>query len=286
MAAPERKLTILDIAAKHDQGDPLTMVTVFDYPTGRLADQSGLDMVLVGDSLGMTVLGYDGTVPVTMDQMIHHAKAVMRGVGRALVVGDLPFGAYQASAQQAIENAVRMLKEGGTDVVKMEGGEDLAPKVAAVVEAGIPVMGHIGLTPQLTAKLGGFKVQGKDAATSVQLVRDAQALEAAGCFSIVLEAIPDRVAKLITETISIPTIGIGAGPHCSGQILVLADMIGLFDKFTPKFAKRYCDVSAEVSRALGEFVGEVKSGQFPLKEHSFTIKDDELDAVQSALKAQ
>jgi 3-methyl-2-oxobutanoate hydroxymethyltransferase len=284
MADRPKKLTIFDVQAKAARGEPIFQVTAVDYPTAQLVDRAGIDFVLVGDSLGMTALGYGGTVPVTMAEMLHHAKAVTRAVERAIVVGDLPFGAYHSSTAQAIDNAIRMQKEGGCDVVKMEGGEAFAPTVAAVIRAGVPVMGHIGLTPQTTAKLGGFRVQGKDAATGLQLLKDAKALERAGCFAIVLEAIPDRIAKLITERLSIPTTGIGAGPHCSGQTLVLHDMVGLFDRFVPRFAKRYTNVSAQIDEALRQFQAEVRAGEFPKAEHGFTIKDDAYEAVLAALE--
>jgi 3-methyl-2-oxobutanoate hydroxymethyltransferase len=254
-----------------------------DYPTAQLVDRSGVDCILVGDSLGMTALGYTGTVPVTMDEMIHHAKAITRAVKRAIVVGDLPLGAYHASAADAINNAMRMLKEGGSDVVKIEGGEDFAAMAEAVVRAGVPVMAHIGLTPQLVSKLGGFKVQGKSAETGVQLLKDALAMEKAGCFAIVLEAIPDRVAQVITEQLTIPTIGIGAGPHCDGQNLVLHDMVGLFDRFTPKFVKRYANCWDVIGKALADFQEDVHKGQFPLAEHSFTMKEDEYQAFMQKL---
>jgi len=216
---------------------------------------------------------------VTMDEMVHHAKAITRAVKRAIVVGDLPLGAYHASAADAINNSMRMLKEGGTDVVKIEGGEDFADIAAAVVRSGIPVMAHIGLTPQLVSKLGGFKVQGKEASAGVQLLKDALSMEKVGCFAIVLEAIPDRVAQIITERLRIPTIGIGAGPHCDGQNLVLHDMVGLFDRFTPKFVKRYANCWELISKALVDFQEDVRKGEFPKTEHSFTMKDDEYQAL-------
>jgi 3-methyl-2-oxobutanoate hydroxymethyltransferase len=279
MAEAVKKLTIFDLQAKVDRGEKIFQVTAVDFPTAQLVDGAGIDCILIGDSLGMTALGYASTVPVSMDEMIHHAKAITRAAKRAIVVGDLPLGAYHASAADAINSAMRMVKEGGADVVKLEGGEDFAPMAAAVVRAGIPVMAHIGLTPQLMSKLGGFKVQGKDAAAGVQLLADALALEKAGCFAIVLEAIPDRVAQLITERLRIPTIGIGAGPHCDGQNLVLHDMVGLFDRFTPKFVKKYADCWALVSKALAEFQDEVRSGAFPKAEHSFTMKEEEYQAL-------
>jgi 3-methyl-2-oxobutanoate hydroxymethyltransferase len=276
-AAP-KKLTIFDLQAKVARGEKIFQVTAVDYPSAQLVDRSGVDCILIGDSLGMTALGYSGTVPVTMDEMIHHARAIARAARRAILVGDLPLGAYHASTEDAINNAMRMVKEGGADVVKIEGGEDFAPMAEAVVKAGIPVMGHIGLTPQLVSKIGGFRVQGKSAETGVQLLRDALAMEKAGCFAIVLEAIPDRVAQLITERLEIPTIGIGAGAHCDGQNLVLHDMVGLFDRFTPKFVKKYADCWGIIGKALQDFQEDVRKGEFPRAEHSFTMKDEEYQA--------
>jgi 3-methyl-2-oxobutanoate hydroxymethyltransferase len=270
-----RKLTIFDLQAKVDRGEKIFQVTAVDFPTAQLVDRAGIDCILIGDSLGMTALGYSSTVPVTMDEMIHHARAISRAARRALLVGDLPLGAYHASTQDAVNSAMRMIKEGGADVVKLEGGEDFVPMAKAVVDAGVPVMAHIGLTPQLMSKLGGFKVQGRSAAAGVQLLKDALAMERAGCFAIVLEAIPDRVAQLITERLHIPTIGIGAGPHCDGQNLVLHDMVGLFDRFTPKFVKRYANCWEMISKALVDFQEDVKSGGFPAAEHSFTMKEEE-----------
>ena len=248
MADAPRKLSIFDLQAKVARGEKIFQVTAVDFPTAQLVDRAGIDCILIGDSVGMTALGYSSTVPVTMDEMLHHARAVARAAKSAILVGDLPLGAYHASTEDAIHNAMRMVKEGGADVVKLEGGEDFAPMAEAVVRAGIPVMAHIGLTPQLMSKLGGFKVQGKSASAGLQLLKDALAMERAGCFAIVLEAIPDRVAQIITERLAIPTIGIGAGPHCDGQNLVLHDMVGLFDRFTPKFAKRSTSPFKSISR--------------------------------------
>ena len=272
---PVKKLSIFDIQAKVDRGEKIFQVTAVDFPTAQLVDQAGIDCILIGDSLGMTALGYSSTVPVTMDEMIHHAKAISRAAKHALLVGDLPLGAYHASKEDAVNSAMRMIKEGGADVVKLEGGEDFAPMAEAVIKAGVPVMAHIGLTPQLMSKLGGFKVQGKNAVAGVQLLNDALAMEKAGCFAIVLEAIPDRVAKVITERLHIPTIGIGAGPDCDGQNLVLHDMVGLFDRFSPKFVKRYANCWDIISTALVDFQEDVRKGGFPQTEHSFTMKEDE-----------
>ena len=286
MADAPKKLTIFDLQAKAARGEKIFQVTAVDFPTAQLVDRAGIDCILIGDSLGMTALGYPTTVPVSMDEMIHHAKAISRAAKRAILVGDLPLGAYHASTAQAIDSAMRMVKEGGADVVKIEGGEDFAGMAEAVVRAGIPVMAHIGLTPQLMSKLGGFKVQGKDAAAGVQLLEDALAMERAGCFAIVLEAIPDRVAQLITERLQIPTIGIGAGPHCDGQNLVLHDMVGLFDRFTPKFVKKYADCWSIISGALAEFQDDVRKGGFPKAEHSFTMKEEEYQALLEQLRRE
>lgn len=279
MAGEAKKLTIFDVQAKVAAGEKVFQVTATDFPSALLVDRAGIDFILIGDSLGMTALGYPSTVPVTMDEMVYHAKAISRAAKRAILVGDLPLGAYHASTADAVTNAMRMVKEGGADVVKMEGGEDVAPMVEVVVRAGIPVMGHMGLTPQLISKLGGWRVQGKSAAAGAQLVRDADALERAGCFAVVLEAIPDRVAALITERLEIPTIGIGAGPDCDGQNLVLHDLVGLFDRFLPRFAKRYVNVGETIGAALQEFQQEVRDGIFPSAEHSFVIDDAEYAAL-------
>ena len=283
MADAPRKLSIFDLQAKVARGEKIFQVTAVDFPTAQLVDRAGIDCILIGDSVGMTALGYSSTVPVTMDEMLHHARAVARAAKSAILVGDLPLGAYHASTEDAIHNAMRMVKEGGADVVKLEGGEDFAPMAEAVVRAGIPVMAHIGLTPQLMSKLGGFKVQGKSASAGLQLLKDALAMERAGCFAIVLEAIPDRVAQIITERLAIPTIGIGAGPHCDGQNIVLHDMVGLFDRFTPKFVKRYANCWDVIGKALADFQEDVHKGQFPLPEHSFTMKEDEYQAFQEKL---
>ncbi len=273
--AQGKKITILDLQAKKAKGERFTMVTAYDYPTALIADEAGIDVILVGDSLAMVVLGLPNTVSVTMDEMLHHCRAVARGAKNPLLVGDMPFMSY-TNTGEAVHNAGRFLKEAGMDVVKLEGGRRVAPIARAVVEAGIPVMGHIGLTPQTISQLGGFRVQGKDAAAVKQLMEDASALEEAGCFAIVLEAIPDRVAELITEKLTIPTIGIGAGLHCDAQVLVIHDMIGLFDRFVPKFVKQYANVREQILAALQQYKAEVEAGQFPGPEHVYTIKDEVL----------
>ena len=275
----ERKVTIPDLQAKKEQGQRITMVTAYDYPNGVLVEKAGIDIILVGDSLAMVVLGYENTVPVTMDEMILHCQAVARGAKHPLLVGDMPFMSYEVTIQEAVRNAGRFLKEGKMDVVKLEGGQDRAEVTRAIVKAGIPVMGHIGLTPQTISKLGGFKTQGKSVESAVKLVEDALALEAAGCFSIVLEAIPDRLATLITQKVKIPTIGIGAGAGTDGQVLVLHDMLGLFDRFTPKFVKKYANLSEIGVKALQQYVEEVEKSIFPGPEHVFTIKDDVYQAL-------
>ena len=274
----EKKLTIPDIKNRKN-ATPIAEVTAYDYPWARLADQAGMDIVLVGDSLGMVVLGYTDTVSVTMEEMIHHTKAVVRGVEHALVVTDMPFGSCSSSIPAAIDNAVRILKEGRADAVKVEGGVAMAKTVAAMVAAGIPVQGHIGLTPQTATSLGGFKVQGKSAQAAHQLIDDALALEAAGCFSIVLEAIPAPLAEHITSRLAIPTIGIGAGPDCDGQVLVIHDLVGLYDRFTPKFVKQYARINEPVGEALRQYREEVQNRTFPTAAHSFTMKAEEMDRL-------
>ena len=272
------KVSILDLQAYKNRGEKFSMVTAYDYPTALVADKAEIDVVLVGDSLAMVVLGLPNTVSITMDEMLHHCRAVARGAKRAFLVGDMPFMSY-TNADEAVHNAGRFLKEAGMEAVKLEGGEHVAPIVDAVVRAGIPVMGHIGLTPQTVSKLGGFKVQGKDAATVRQIIADAKALQDAGCFSIVLEAIPARVAKLITEAVTVPTIGIGAGPHCDAQVLVMHDMVGLFDRFVPKFVKQYAQLQPLMVDALRQYKAEVAAGTFPAAEHSYTIKDEVLEQL-------
>ena len=273
-----KKLTIPDIRNRKND-TPIAELTAYDYPWAKVADTAGIDVVLVGDSLGMVVLGYPDTVSVTMEEMIHHTKAVVRGVERALVVTDMPFGSYNSSLPAAINNATRILKEGRADAVKLEGGVSMAPTVAAIVNAGIPVQGHIGLTPQTATSLGGFKVQGKSAQAAKQLLDDAKALEDAGCFSIVLEAIPAPLAERITQTISIPTIGIGAGVGCDGQVLVIHDLVGMYDRFTPKFVKQYTKINEPMLEALRQYKAEVENRTFPTEAHSFTMKSDELDKL-------
>jgi len=284
MSEERSKVTIIDLQAKKDKERPITMVTAYDYPTGVLADRAGIDIILVGDSLAMVVLGYENTVTVTMEEMLHHCRAVAKGAQHPLLVGDMPFMSYHVSTAQAVENAGRFLKEGDMDVVKLEGGQERAQAVRAIVDAGIPVMGHIGLTPQTISKLGGFRTQGKTVEAALQLIDDALALEGAGCFSLVLEAIPDRVATLITQKLKIPTIGIGAGAGTDAQVLVLHDMLGMFDRFTPKFVKKYADFFETGTKALQQYVQDVEQKVFPEPEHIFTMKDDVYEALLAELE--
>ena len=268
-----KKTSILALQEKKVQRDPITMVTAYDYPSALAADRAGVDSILVGDSLGMVVLGYDSTVSVTMEEMLHHCRAVRRGAQYAFLIGDLPFMSYQADRAEAVRNAGRFLKEAGMDAVKLEGGKAMAETVRAISDAGITVIGHIGLTPQSSAKLGGYRVQGRTAVDAQRLMEDAEALQAAGAAMIVLEMVPDRVAEAISLRLRIPTIGIGAGGGCDGQVLVLHDLLGLFDRFTPRFAKRYTELFAEMERALVAYREDVVAHRFPAIEHVFSMDE-------------
>lgn len=281
-----KKVTILDLQSKKERGEPITMLAAYDYPSGQWVDQAGIDIILVGDSVGMVLLGYEHTVPVTMDEMLHHCKAVARGARHSLLVGDMPFLSYQVDVKEAIRNAGRFLKEGGMDVAKLEGGREIASTAKAIVDAGIPVMGHIGLTPQSISKLGGYRVQGRDVAAAQALIHDALALEDAGLFSLLLEAIPSPVARLITERLSIPTIGIGSGPGCDGQSLVVHDLIGLVDRSLPRFVKRYANVNPTIVEALAAYRKEIIAGTFPGPEHSYSMSDEVLQALLKELGEQ
>lgn len=261
------KVTLPQLAEKKRRGEKITVLTAYDYPTARIVDQAGIDITLVGDSLGMVCLGYPDTVPVTMDQMLHHTAAVARGTENALVVADMPFMSYQVSREDAVRNAGRLCQEARAECVKLEGGCTMAERVEAIVTAGIPVMGHIGLTPQTATQLGGFKVQGTDPNAAERLLADARALEAAGAFSIVLECVPAAVAEEITRNLAIPTIGIGAGAACDGQVLVLHDLVGLFDRFVPKFVKQYAKLAGVMGEAVAAYKADVEAGRFPGKEH-------------------
>nr|WP_119093111.1 3-methyl-2-oxobutanoate hydroxymethyltransferase [Trichococcus shcherbakoviae] len=267
------KKSVLTFRNAKQKNERLTMLTAYDYSTAKLIDASGIDSVLVGDSLGMVMLGYEDTLSVTMEDMIHHTKAVARGVKDALVVSDLPFMSYQTSVYDAVSNAGRLIKEGRAQAVKLEGGIEVCPQIKAIVEASIPVMAHLGLTPQSVNAFGGFKVQGKDEEAARSLIEQAKAVEAAGAFAVVLECIPAKLAELITKSISIPTIGIGAGNGCDGQVLVYQDMLGLYSDFTPKFVKRYAEIGPQMQTAIEDYITEVKSGAFPAAEHTFALSD-------------
>ncbi len=256
------------------------MLTAYDYPTALAMDRAGVDSILVGDSLGMVVLGYENTLPVTMEEMLHHARAVARGAKSALLVGDMPFMSYQTSVEKALENAGRFLQQGGMDAVKLEGGRERAEAVRAIVGAGIPVMGHIGLTPQSINQLGGFRAQGKTARAAKRLLEDARILEEAGAFSLVLESVPARLAEYISRQISIPTIGIGAGAGCDGQVLVTHDLLGLFDRFTPKFVKKYANFHEAMSQAFAKYIEDVQTKKFPAAEHTVEMSDEEWNEFQ------
>ena len=282
-AAADRsgQVTVRTLRRKRRLGLPITMVTAYDYPAARLADRAGLDVILVGDPLAMVVLGHENTLAVTMDEMLHHARAVARGAGRPLLVGDLPFMSYQASPEDALRNAGRYLQEGGMDAVKLEGGRSVARQARAIADAGIPVMGHLGLTPQSVHALGGWRVQGRSVRKARELLEDARALEQAGCFALVLESIPSRLAGMVTERVGIPTIGIGAGREVSGQVLVYHDLLGLYERITPRFAKRYAELSGVIVEALVEFRREVERGVFPADEHSYSMKEETWERLRA-----
>ncbi|MBE9501524.1 MAG: 3-methyl-2-oxobutanoate hydroxymethyltransferase [Dehalococcoidia bacterium] len=267
------RITITDLQEMKQKGEKIPMLTAYDYSTAKLVDEAGVPLILVGDSLGMVILGYESTIPVTMDEMIHHTKAVVRGTERALVVGDMPFMTYHTSVDDTLRNAGRFIQEGGAQAVKLEGGETVADKVKRIVECGIPVQGHIGLTPQSVHQLGGFKVVGKTPEAAVRLLNDAKALEQAGAFSIVLEAVPAPLSKLITERVSVPTIGIGAGPDCDGQVQVVSDILGLFTDFVPKHAKQYARLADIIKTSVGDYVSEVQAGSFPTAKQSYTMDE-------------
>lgn len=270
-----KKVTTLTFRQKKERGEPITMLTAYDYPTAMAIDRAGIDSILVGDSLAMVVLGYENTLPVTMEEMLHHARAVARGAKSALLIGDMPFMSYQISVEEAVRNAGRFLQQGGMDAVKLEGGRERADAVRAIVGAGIPVMGHLGLTPQSVHQLGGFRAQGKNASAAKRLLEDAQILEDAGAFSLVLESVPARLAEYISKKISIPTIGIGAGLGCDGQVLVTHDLLGLFDRFTPKFVKKYANLHDAMNTAFTEYIDDVETKRFPAPEHTVEMTDDE-----------
>ncbi len=276
------RVTASQIKEMKKQGEKIAMITAYDYSMAKLVDEAGMPIILVGDSLGMVILGYESTIPVTMDEMIHHTKAVVRGTKHALIIGDMPFMTYQISIEDALRNAARFIQEGGAQAIKLEGGEAVAEKVSRIVAAGIPVQGHIGLTPQSIHQLGGYKVQGKTAEVAARLLNDAKALEAAGVFSIVIECVPTPLAKLITERVSVPTIGIGAGKHCDGQVQVINDLLGMYTDFVPKHAKQYAKLHESISSAVSDYISEVKSEKFPTSKQSYEMDE----AVLAQIEAQ
>jgi 3-methyl-2-oxobutanoate hydroxymethyltransferase len=267
------KPTVLELRGR--KGARLAMLTAYDFPTARLVAEAGVDLILVGDSLGMVVLGYDSTLPVTVADMVHHTRAARRGAPEAFLIADMPFLSY-ATAEQALETASRLMKDAGADSVKLEGGEEVVPIVEALVRAGVPVLGHVGLTPQTASSLGGYKLQGKDEAAAMRIVKGAQALEAAGCWGVVLELVPAPLARLVTGRLAIPTIGIGAGAHCDGQVLVFHDMVGMFSGFTPTFVKRYAEAGEAIRGAVARYAADVRAGTFPGEGKSFGMKEDVL----------
>lgn len=273
------KNTVTTFKDAKKQGKKLTMLTAYDYSTAKLFDEAGVDSMLVGDSLGMTMLGYDSTLPVTMEDMIHHTKAVVRGAKNALVVGDMPYMSYHLSVQQAVENAGRFIKEAGAQAVKLEGGAAFCPEIEAMTRASIPVVGHLGLTPQSINAFGGFKVQGKSEEAARKIIEDAQALEAAGAFAIVLECVPAKLAEIITANVAVPTIGIGAGAGCDGQVLVYQDMLGMYDNFTPKFVRKFAEVGAMMKQGVQEYCAAVQDSSFPAAEHTFKIDEEVLEKL-------
>jgi 3-methyl-2-oxobutanoate hydroxymethyltransferase len=280
------KLPLTELVELKQRRQPIVMVTAYDAPSGRLADAAGADVILVGDSAAMTVLGHDSTVPATMDEMVVLTRAVTRGARRPLIVADMPFGSFQVSDEEALRNAIRFVKEAGADAVKLEGAGPSLSRVAAITGAGIPVMGHVGLTPQSATMLGGFKAQGRTAEKALRLVEDARALEAAGCFSIVLEAVPAPVAVRVTERLSVPTIGIGAGRGCDGQVLVWHDLLGLYDGRAPRFVKRYADLAEQIRTALEAYAADVREGRFPEDVHTYAMPDEELSVFEAAMASR
>lgn len=278
-----KKVTTRQLQQKKARSEPISMLTAYDYPTALAMDQVGVDVILVGDSLGMVVLGYPNTLSVTMEDMLHHCKAVSRGAKYALLIGDMPFMSYQVSVSEAVRNAGRFLQEAGMDAVKLEGGRERLDAVRAITGAGIPVQGHLGLTPQSVNQLGGFRPQARTATAARRLIEDAELLEQAGCFSLVLESVPARLAELVTSRIGIPTIGIGAGVHCDGQVLVTHDLLGLFERFTPKFVKKYANLHVTMSQAFRQYILDVEERHFPGDEHSVEMPDEEWEALLKSL---
>ena len=277
------RVSITQIREMKQKGEKIAMLTAYDYATAKLIDGAGIPLILVGDSLGMVVLGYESTIPVTMDEMIHHTKAVVRGTTQALIVGDMPFMTYQVSVDDALRNAARFIQEGGAQTVKLEGGENMAETVKRIVSSGIPVMGHIGLTPQSIHQLGGFKVMGKTPEAAVRLINDAKALDEAGVFAIVLECVPEPLSKLITEKVSVPTIGIGAGKYCDGQVQVISDLLGLYTDFVPKHAKQYARLFEIIESATADYIAEVQTGAFPTEKQSYAMDKSVLTELEKSM---
>ena len=274
------RTSVINVKDMKQRGEKIAMLTAYDYMTAKIVDETGVPLILVGDSLGMVILGYDSTIPVTMDDMIHHTKAVVRGSKNALVIGDMPFMSYHISSEQALSNAARFIQEGGAQAVKVEGGVNTADKIKRIVDCGIPVMSHIGLTPQSVNQLGGYKIQGKDAETAKKLLEDAKAVEKAGAFAVVLETVPAALSAFISQSISIPTIGIGAGAGCDGQVQVVSDILGLFTDFVPKHAKQYAKIAETMSEAVSQYCEEVKSGTFPTEAQGFPMDENILNRLK------
>jgi len=278
------KKNIIDFAEMKRKGEKVTWITAYDFPTANLVEQAGIDMILVGDSLGMVVYGYPGTIPVTMEQMIYHTEAVRRGAPNTFVIGDMPFLSYQKSVEDAITNAGRFYKEASVDAIKLEGGKRVVPQIQGIVDSGMVVVGHIGLTPQSSAQLGGFKPQGNTAEQAVALLEDAKAVEAAGCSLLLVEGVPPETGKIITEALSIPVYGIGAGPYCDGQVIIVSDMLGLFEIFTPKFVKKYANLAEIMREAFREYAREIREGKFPTPEHCYKMRAGEKEKLEEMLK--
>jgi len=279
------KKTVLDFLDMKGKGQKITFLTAYDYPIASFAEKAGIDMLLVGDSLGMVVYGLPGTIPVTMDEMIIHSRAVRRGAPNTFVIGDMPFMSYQSSVEKGVENAGRFLKEAGMDAIKLEGGRRVINQIKAIVDAGIPVMGHIGLTPQSSGQLGGFKAQGRTAEAARELILDAAAIQEAGAFAILLEAIPPEVGEAITKRLSIPVLGIGAGIHCDGQLLINGDMLGLVEAFTPKFVKKYANLAEIIAGAIAEYIRDVRELEFPEEKHTYKMKEGEAEKLAKFLSS-
>ena len=280
----EKKLSVIDLQQMKDNGEQAVWVTAYDFITAQLAEQAGIDMILVGDSLGMCIYGYDGTIPVTMDQCIYHCEAVRRAAPNTFIIGDMPFGSYQISVEEAVANAIQFYKEANVDAVKLEGGRRVAEVVRAIADGGMLVMGHLGLTPQSSSALGGFKAQGRTAETAIAVIEDARIIYEAGAFSILIEAVPPEVTQIIRDELPIPIYSIGAGIHADGQVMIVSDIVGHFQAFTPKFVKRYGNVAGEISKSFDSYIREVKEGEFPGEEHAYRMIEGELPKLKDLMK--